>query len=77
MTTAQRPARALVDRKRRESTSLPGGPSGLVGIATFGRNEHHAETHIVLTRQGGGLPRIADLASFLRFYVPADLRKHE
>ena len=34
MTTAQRPARALVDRRRHEGLSLSGSPSGLAGIAT-------------------------------------------
>src|SRR5216684_2251954 len=35
MTTAQRPARALVHRRRCEGLSLSGGPSGLAGIATL------------------------------------------
>src|SRR5260370_38525871 len=35
MTTAQRPARALVDRRRCEGPSLSGSPSGLAGIATL------------------------------------------
>src|SRR5258708_15598913 len=35
MTTAQRPAGALVDRRRCEGPSLSGSPSGLAGIATL------------------------------------------
>src|SRR5947209_6775714 len=35
MTTAQRPARTRIDRRRREARPLSGGPCALAGVATF------------------------------------------
>jgi hypothetical protein len=45
MTTAQRPARALVDRRRCDGLSLSGSPSGLAGIVTLLRSARLGSRH--------------------------------